>query len=64
MMDEYENSRERDIDEILELIGNIWRENPDLRLCQLIANCFHKGEDIYYKYDADLVDALLERYQY
>ena len=26
------------IDQILELIGNLWKEHPDLRLTQLIIN--------------------------
>jgi len=28
------------INRIINLIKRIWKKNPDLRLCQLIENCF------------------------
>jgi len=41
------------IRKILDLIERIWKRNPDLRLTQLIQNCFGTG-DIYYFEDEDL----------
>jgi len=49
------------IDEILELISEIWRKNPNLRLCQLIENCF-EDVDLYYLEDNDLQKALIGFY--
>lgn len=42
---------------ILELIEKIWTKNPDLRLCQLIGNCFEAGDN-YYKEDNILEEKL------
>ena len=52
------------IDEILKLISEVWHNNPDLRLCQLIGNCvidtaWH-GKDLYYLEDTALLRKLLE----
>jgi len=44
---------------ILELIEQIWRKNPDLRLCQLIGNCFEHG-DLYHQED-DVVEERLRK---
>ena len=41
------------IDEILALLEKVWKENPDLRLTQLIGNCFSAG-DLYYVEDDKL----------
>ena len=49
------------IDEILKLISKIWHENPDLRLCQLIGNCFTQF-DFYYIEDDVLQNRLTEDY--
>jgi Ni,Fe-hydrogenase III small subunit len=46
---------------ILKEIERIWLEDPDLRLCQLIGNCYESG-DIYYKEDDDLLNRLKETY--
>lgn len=46
------------IDEILKLISKIWHKNPDQRLCQLIGNCFGKG-DLYYQEDDELQEELI-----
>ena len=46
---------------ILCLIETIWKENPDLRLCQLIGNCFPAG-DHYHREDDDLERRLKEIY--
>ena len=35
---------------ILKLVGEIWIKDPNMRLCQLIQNCFGT-DDIYYKED-------------
>lgn len=49
------------IKQILKLIEKIWLENPDLRLCQLITNCF-SDDGLYYIEDNILLDALLYHY--
>ena len=46
---------------ILKEIERIWLEDPDLRLCQLIGNCYESG-DLYYKEDDDLLKRLKETY--
>lgn len=59
------------IDEILKLISEIWHKNPDLRLCQLIGNCFpeHLDEfglrdlDTYYIEDTELLSRLIDCYK-
>lgn len=58
------------IDEILECISTIWHKNPDLRLCQLIGNCFPemvddyglRDVDLYYIEDGVLQDKLVNTY--
>jgi hypothetical protein len=58
-------NRHRDkqrIKRIIRLIERIWKKQPDLRLCQLIQNCFGK-EDIYYYEDDDLERRLREVYK-
>lgn len=50
------------ITRISKLIGKIWRKNPDLRLCQLIGNCYDHLEDIYYVNDGELEQRLKEVY--
>jgi len=50
----------RDIKRIpktLKLIEKIWKANPDLRLAQLLWNCFDH-EDWYYTEDDELVKVL------
>lgn len=49
------------IDRILKLIEKIWKAYPDLRLCQLIGNCFDPGDN-YYKEDDELEKLLLLKY--
>ena len=49
------------IEKIMELIIKIWEENPNLRLTQLIGNCFSAG-DLYYIDDEMLEKALKEKY--
>ena len=46
---------------ILFLIGRIWKKNPDLRLCQLIGNCWLAGDN-YHKEDEELERRLKEFY--
>ena len=50
------------INRISKLIGKIWRKNPDLRLCQLIGNCFGAGDN-YHKEDDELERKLREIYR-
>lgn len=65
------------INKILKLIEKIWAKNPDLRLCQLIENCFSdKGKivqtlkgnvyidfDIYFVEDEELEERLKKIYE-
>jgi hypothetical protein len=44
------------------LIGKVWALNPDLRLCQLIANCFSHN-DLYFVEDEDLYEYIKETYE-
>lgn len=54
------------IDETLELISNIWKKYPDLRLCQLIGNISshinNESPDLYFLEDSDLIKRLKEIY--
>lgn len=46
------------IDRILAKVGDIWREQPDLRLCQLIGNALREDGDAYFIEDDRLEEAL------
>lgn len=50
------------IPKILKEIGKIWKENPDLRFCQMIVNLMGKGIDIYYLEDKYLIRELRKVY--
>lgn len=50
------------INRISKLIGKIWRKNPNLRLGQLILNCFGKNEEVYYVEDDVIEDRLKSTY--
>ena len=47
---------------IVNLIYKIWKKRPELRLCQLIGNCFEPGDN-YHKEDNILVKKLKEFYK-
>lgn len=47
------------IDPTLTEIGRIWRQHPDWRLCQLLANA--KGGDLYHVEDDEIVK-LIQRF--
>lgn len=49
------------IDRILKRIKKIWKNQPDLRLLQLLANCFPPG-DHYYIDDDCLEEKLKQTY--
>jgi uncharacterized protein YihD (DUF1040 family) len=49
------------IKRVLELIERIWLDNPDLRLCQLIENCFSTS-GLYHIEDDELRKALQRCY--
>ena len=51
------------IKRILTLIETIWLAMPDLRLCQLIGNCFEAG-DLYNISDEELEHRLTETYDF
>lgn len=53
------------IDGILAQLGKLWKEFPDLRLGQLIANTdIHKNEGLFYNIeDQDFVNYLIEYYE-
>lgn len=49
------------IDRILDKVREIWAEQPDLRLCQLIGNALREAEDPYFIED-DRLEAALDAY--
>lgn len=51
------------IDRVLKTIERIWKNNPDLRLCQLILNLTTNGDMLYYVEDDKLEKALIEMYE-
>lgn len=50
------------IEPTLKEIERIWKNNPDLRLCQLLLNIVTNANVLYYVEDADLIKALQEVY--
>ena len=50
------------IDRISKLIKEIWKNNPDLRLTQLIMNALQMNQDPYYVEDDKLEKKLKEYY--
>lgn len=46
------------IPQILKRLEKLWEKYPDLRLCQLILNCFPTNTDLYYLEDKELVKLL------
>lgn len=51
------------ITEVIWLIRQIWEQEPDLRLCQLILNISKsQGEDLYYLEDEELINRLRSTY--
>ena len=50
------------LEPILNDILEIWKKNPDLRLCQLILNLVYDANTLYYVEDEDLVKALKTMY--
>jgi Ni,Fe-hydrogenase III small subunit len=46
---------------LLAKVREVWEKMPDLRLCQLIGNCFPAG-DLYYREDDELLHALEATY--
>ena len=50
------------IEPILEEIKIIWKNNPDLRLGQLLLNLVANANMLYYVEDNDLIQALKEMY--
>lgn len=49
------------IKKILRIVRKVWLKNPNLRLMQLLGNCFEVGDN-YYKEDEELKRKLKERY--
>ena len=47
------------IDQILDVIRELWLRSPDLRLMQLLANVLGDGDHFHLE-DADLLKALLQ----
>lgn len=52
------------IDKILAQLANLWKQHPDLRLGQLIANTsINRNDPLFYNIeDQDLIDLLVEFY--
>lgn len=53
---------EQYISEVMDLIYKAWMKCPDLRLCQLIGNCFPAGDN-YHKEDEELIKSLKNIYE-
>lgn len=54
--------REKDrIDRILNRINELWHDNPDLRLMQLLMNALNLNQDPYYVED-DILEKKLKEY--
>lgn len=54
--------REKDrIDRILNRINELWHDNPDLRLMQLLMNALNLNQDPYYVED-DILEKRLKEY--
>lgn len=52
------------IDKILQTIRTVWEKNPQLRLTQLLGNCFEGGHgDLYYVEDHELYTKIKENYK-
>ena len=50
------------LEPVLNTILEVWKKNPDLRLCQLILNLVADANTLYYVEDEVLVKALKEMY--
>ena len=50
------------IKRIIKLLHKLWKTNPDMRLTQLIGNCF-EPMDLYYVEDENLEEALKITYK-
>ena len=50
------------INEILSIIEKVWKKNPDLRLMQLLGNCWTSGHDPYYIEDDELLKKIQQSY--
>ena len=48
--------------DIFYAIAEVWHKHPDLRLCQLLGNCFPEGGDLYYIEDDVLLENLKTTY--
>ena len=51
------------IKKILSMIEDIWTYYPQLRLGQVLGNCFEAEKDLFYVKDSELVKALKETYE-
>ena len=47
---------------LLKTIEEAWKSCPDLRLCQLIANCFPGKSDLYSVEDEELLKRIKKNY--
>ncbi|MGD9382113.1 MAG: hypothetical protein PVI03_06675 [Candidatus Thorarchaeota archaeon] len=56
-----DSERTGEMSEILSRVSLIWFKNSQLRLCQLIGNCFDAG-DFYHKTDKELLEGLKKIY--
>ena len=51
------------IEGVLKVLGKVWKENPDLRLMQLLGNLWDYNYDPYYLPDEKLVQMLSSVYE-
>lgn len=49
--------------EVIEILLNLWKANPSLRLGQLIENAYHPGGMLIIEEDFDLLSVLKEFYK-
>lgn len=46
---------------LLDLIESVWKNYPDLRLCQLLSNQFPSTNDLYYVEDDEIEKAFADK---
>ncbi len=55
------SKRKEEVSRTIALITEVWGQYPNLRLCQLLGNCF-SAEDLYYIKDSEVRSRLKETY--
>ncbi len=50
------------IKQMLKVVKKVWKQNPDLRLLQLLLNCADRDDAAYYLEDDDLLKQIKKIY--